>query len=43
MTFTYHWLPFLGSQIDGLTDTTVTSTATMRLEAAPTNYAAGCS
>ena len=23
MTFIYHWLPFLGSQIDGLTDTTV--------------------
>ena len=43
MTFTYHWLPFLGSQIEDLTDTTVTSTATMRLEAAATNYAAGCS
>ena len=43
MTFIYHWLPFLGTQIDGLTDTTVTSTATMRLEAAPTNYVAGCS
>ena len=42
MTFTYHWLPFLGTQIDGLTDTTVSSTATMRLEAAPTNYVAGC-
>jgi Flp pilus assembly protein TadG len=43
MTFIYHWLPFLGTQIAGLTDTTVTSTATMRLEAAPTNYVAGCS
>jgi Flp pilus assembly protein TadG len=42
MTFTYHWLPFLGTQIDGLTDTTVESAATMRLEAAPTNYVAGC-
>jgi hypothetical protein len=42
MKFTYHWLPFLGSQIDGLTDTTVISAATMRLEAAPTNYVAGC-
>lgn len=42
MTFVYHWLPFLGSHIDGLTDTTVTSAATMRLEAAPTNYVAGC-
>jgi hypothetical protein len=43
MTFTYHWMPFLGSQIADLTDTTVTSTATMRLESAATNYAAGCS
>jgi hypothetical protein len=43
MTFTYHWLPFLGTQIEDLTDTTVTSTATMRLETLPTNYAAGCS
>jgi hypothetical protein len=43
MTFTYHWLPFLGSQIAGLTDTTVTSTATMRLEVPATNYEAGCS
>jgi hypothetical protein len=41
MTFTYHWLPFLGSEVD-LADTTVTSTATMRLEATPTNYSAGC-
>ena len=42
MTFTYHWLPFLGSQLGDLADTTVTSTATMRLEAPPTNYTAGC-
>ena len=41
MTFTYHWLPFLGSEV-GLADTTVTSAATMRLEATPTNYSAGC-
>jgi Flp pilus assembly protein TadG len=43
MTFTYHWLPFLGTQIDDLTDTAITSTATMRLEAAATNYVAECS
>jgi hypothetical protein len=41
MSFTYHWLPFLGSKI-GLTETTIDSTATMRLEAFPTNYGAGC-
>jgi Flp pilus assembly protein TadG len=39
MTFVYHWLPFIG----GIADTTVTSTAVMRLEATPTNFTAGCS
>lgn len=41
MSFTYHWLPFLGSRIS-VAATTIDSTATMRLEAAPTNYSAGC-
>jgi Flp pilus assembly protein TadG len=41
-SFTYNWLPFLGGQM-GVTQTTVTSSATMRLEAAPSNYGAGCS
>ena len=37
MTFTYSWIPLFG-----LADTDVTSTSIMRLETAPTNYAAGC-
>jgi Flp pilus assembly protein TadG len=41
-SFTYNWMPFLGSQI-GVTQTTVTASSTMRLEAVPTNYGAGCS
>jgi hypothetical protein len=41
MTFTYHWLAFLGSNV-GITTKTVTSTSTMRLEAIPTNYTAAC-
>jgi Flp pilus assembly protein TadG len=41
---TYNWLPFLSDQaLGGLTSTTVSSSSTMRLEAPPTNYAAGCS
>ena len=41
---TYNWLPFLSSQaLGGLTSTTVSSSSTMRLEAPPTNYSAGCS
>jgi Flp pilus assembly protein TadG len=39
---TYNWLPFLGSRL-GLTQTTLTGSATMRLEAVPTEYGAGCS
>ena len=38
---TYHWLPFLGKHI-GVLNTTVTGSSIMRLEAAPTNYSAGC-
>ena len=34
---TYSWMPLLG-----LDDTPVTSPSVMRLETAPTNYAAGC-
>jgi Flp pilus assembly protein TadG len=39
---TYNWLPFLGSRL-GITQTTITGSATMRLEAVPTSYGAGCS
>jgi hypothetical protein len=38
---TYHWLPFISDRI-GVLATTVTGQSTMRLEAVPTNYAAGC-
>lgn len=41
MTFEYHWMAFLGTKV-GLTTKSVTSTSTMRLEATPTNYSAGC-
>jgi Flp pilus assembly protein TadG len=39
---TYNWLPFLGARL-GITQTTITGSSTMRLEAQPTNYGAGCS
>jgi hypothetical protein len=39
---TYNWLPLLGNRI-GIASTTITGSATMRLEAIPTNYGAGCS
>jgi Flp pilus assembly protein TadG len=41
VTTTYHWLPFVGERIDSA-DVTITGSATMRLEAPPTNYAEGC-
>jgi Flp pilus assembly protein TadG len=37
----YHWLPFIADRLPG-TNVTVSGTATMRLEALPTNYSAGC-
>ena len=39
---TYNWLPFLGSRL-GIAQTTMTASATMRLEAPPSVYGAGCS
>jgi len=38
----YNWLPFLGDRI-GITSTSISAAATMRLEAAPSVYTAGCS
>jgi len=38
----YNWLPFLGDQV-GFATTTMTSSATMRLEQAPSDYDEGCS
>jgi Flp pilus assembly protein TadG len=38
----YNWLPFVGDRISS-TSVTVVGDATMRLEAVPTNYSAGCS
>jgi Flp pilus assembly protein TadG len=37
---TYNWLPVIGL---GVAQTTITGSSHMRLEAIPTNYAAGCS
>jgi Flp pilus assembly pilin Flp len=38
---TYHWLPFVGDRISA-TSVTISGSATMRLEAPPTNYGEGC-
>jgi Flp pilus assembly protein TadG len=38
----YNWMPFLGRRLS-TTNVALTGTATMRLEAVPTNYSAGCS
>jgi Flp pilus assembly protein TadG len=39
LTFRYQWMPLFDL---GVTSTTITSTAVMRLETAPTIYSAGC-
>jgi Flp pilus assembly protein TadG len=41
VTSTYNFMGFLTGQ-SGLVSRTITSTSTMRLEAKPTNYGAGC-
>lgn len=41
-TSTFNWLPFLGSRM-GVAQTTMSASSTMRLEAVPTVYGAGCS
>ena len=38
----YNWLPFLGDRI-GVSSTAISASATMRLEAVPSAYSAGCS
>ena len=38
VTLSYHWLPFLKH-----VNSTIVASATMRLEALPSNYSAGCS
>ncbi len=43
VTAQFNWLPLIGNALGGVTSTTITGKATMRLEAKPTNYAAGCS
>jgi Flp pilus assembly protein TadG len=42
VTVVYHWLPFIGAKVGGATKT-LSATSTMRLEAPPSNYSAGCS
>jgi Flp pilus assembly protein TadG len=41
MTFVYAWLPLIGNKIS-TTQSTITSTTVMRLEAPPTVYSVGC-
>jgi len=39
----YNWMPFIGDAMGGVTTTTLTGSATMRLEAEPSEYSEGCS
>jgi hypothetical protein len=41
MSFTYVWLPFIGTKLPSASPT-ITSSSVMRLEAPPTTYSAGC-
>ncbi|MEK6271153.1 MAG: TadE/TadG family type IV pilus assembly protein [Actinomycetota bacterium] len=39
----YNWMPFIGDALGGATTATLTGSATMRLEAEPSEYTEGCS
>ena len=39
----YNWMPLIGDALGGVTTTTLTGSATMRLEAEPSEYTEGCS
>ena len=41
MSFTYNWIPLIGTRI-GTTQSAITSSTVMRLETTPTNFSAGC-
>ena len=41
VSYPYDWMPFLDGRL-GISTTTITSTATMRIEATPTAYEPGC-
>jgi Flp pilus assembly protein TadG len=41
VTATYHWIPFVADRISSA-NVTISGSATMRLEAQPTNYGEGC-
>jgi hypothetical protein len=41
MSFVFNWIPLIGTKV-GVGSTTITSSTVMRLEAQPTNFAAGC-
>jgi Flp pilus assembly protein TadG len=41
MSFTYSWIPLIGSRI-GTASSAITSSTVMRLETTPTNFSAGC-
>ena len=38
----YHFLNFIGDNLGGVTERPVSNSSTMRLEATPTNFTAGC-
>jgi Flp pilus assembly protein TadG len=43
VTVDYNWMPFIGDAMGGVTTTTLKGSATMRLEAEPSEYSEGCS
>jgi hypothetical protein len=42
VSYDFHWMPFVSEALEGITSTTITGSATMRMEQAPSEYEDGC-
>jgi Flp pilus assembly protein TadG len=42
VTYDFNWMPLISNALGGVTTTTLTGAATMRLEQVPSNFTSGC-
>ena len=42
VSYDFHWMPFISNALGGITSTTITGSATMRMEQAPSEYGEEC-
>lgn len=42
VSYDFHWMPYISEALGGITSTTITGSATMRMEQVPSEYEEGC-